>query len=928
MLHQSCFFGFFLQSYGKISSQLLSGIACLRVILLLLKLTLATIFPMMRNDLPLKKYLLLPLVFFLVPLMSFATHQRAAEITYRHVSGLTYEITLITYTRTGMPANAYRNVLPINWGDGTSGNIPRIEIIDLPGDPTYGITYNKYIGTHTYTGPSTYVISLEDPNRNQDIRNIPNSVNIPLYIYSELVINPFLGYNSSPLLLIPPIDNGCVGEPFYHNPGAYDPDGDSLSYRLVTCLGANGLPIPGYYLPSATNSLTLNPITGDLVWDSPDNTQQGMWNFAILIEEWRKGVKIGSVERDMQVIIVPCNTPPPYIDAVADTCVQAGDTLNLTVTAHQPNGDSLALLTTGGPLVMSNHPATMDTNPVYGRDVVSSHFTWPTVCQHVQLQSYRLFFKANNFATPVNQVAISSMQIRVVGPAPENLTATALGTSITLHWDTYACQNAKGFYIYRKSDSTGFHHGYCQTGVPPGLGYVKIGQIDDITATTFVDNNNGNGLGLGFKYCYMIVAYFPDLAESYASLEACTSLKKDIPVITNVSVNVTGEANGSIYIAWSKPTEIDTVQEPGPYKYVIYRSVPGSTDQYTAIDSLNDLNDTILTDNLLNTKQYAYRYKIAFYNNTPGNYFLIGYSQTASSIFLNIAPTDKRLVLSWNNNVPWTNYLYTIYRKNPMTSSFDSVGTSDHPSYTDRNLINGTEYCYRVKSTGEYSAPGFVDPILNFSQETCAIPVDNVPPCKQALSDSTICPGTQNQAISDTLSWKNPSDTCSNDIRQFYIFHAPGPGGPFTLLDSLPSSVTTYVLSPGGAFIGCYYIVAVDSVGNRSLASDTICIDIDVCPDARYHLPNVFTPNGDVHNDFFTPFPGYYSVEKVDMTIFDRWGKKVFTTNDPEINWDGKDNDTKQPCSDGAYFYNCNVYETTLQGTGKRVLKGYVTLLR
>jgi gliding motility-associated-like protein len=95
-----------------------------------------------------------------------------------------------------------------------------------------------------------------------------------------------------------------------------------------------------------------------------------------------------------------------------------------------------------------------------------------------------------------------------------------------------------------------------------------------------------------------------------------------------------------------------------------------------------------------------------------------------------------------------------------------------------------------------------------------------------------------------------------------------------------------------------------------------------------YRLPNVFTPNGDGYNDYFTPFSDFSSVAKINLTIFDRWGKKVFETNDPAINWDGKDRTTNQPCSDGVYFYICDVFEFTLSGTVKRTIRGTVTILR
>ncbi|MCX6250212.1 MAG: gliding motility-associated C-terminal domain-containing protein [Bacteroidetes bacterium] len=868
-----------------------------------------------------KLIFLLLLLQFCISLSLFATHQRAAEITYRHVSGLTYEVTLLTYTRSNMPANTIRISLPINWGDGNVTDIPRVEMMDLPSDSSYPVTYNRYVGQHTYSGPATYVISLEDPNRNEGILNIPNSVNIPLYVYAELVVNPFLGYNNSPRLLLPPVDNGCVLEPYYHNPGAYDPDGDSLSYRLVTCLGTRGLPIPGYTLPPTTNILHLDSVTGDFRWENPP--LQGQYNIAILIEEWRNGFKIGSVLRDMQIIIIACNNNPPVVDPIADTCVEAGDTLTFNVTAHDPDGNTVSLTGTGGPLVLADHFAYLYPNPAVGIGSTLTTFTWQTVCNHVQYQPYHVFFKASDNSKPVNLVDIKSMQIKVVGPPPKNLTVVPLGNSIILNWDPYTCPNAKGFYIWRKADSTGFVHGFCQTGVPPYLGYVKIGDATDVSQTTFTDNNNGEGLDIGFKYCYLVDAYYHDKAESYASNEACASLRRDLPVITNVSINTTSETNGSIYLAWSKPTEIDTLLAPGPYKYVINRSNPVSPSTFILIDSLTNLNDTVFTDTLLNTKDNYYRYRIDFYNNTPGNYFLIGSSKTASSIFLTIVPTDKRLKLSWSNNVPWSNFRNTIYRQNPFTTTYDSVGSSDKTFFVDKGLINGTTYCYLVKTVGKYSLTGFIFPILNYSQTNCGIPVDNISPCPPVLNVTPDCKSSTNY-----LRWSNPDDTCSIDIWKYYIYYKPGSGGEFTLIDSLTNiSDTTYQHQPGFTNVGCYAVIAMDSVGNRSSFSNEVCIDLKDIPECNYRFPDVFTPNGDGSNDYFKPFP-FTSVEKINLTIFDRWGKIVFDTHDPYVNWDGKDRTTNQPCSDGVYFYVCDVFEITLTGNIKHTIRGSVTILR
>jgi len=851
------------------------------------------------------------------PLTAHATHQRAAEITFRHLTDLTYEITLISYTFTPSPANAFRDYLTIYWGDGTISDIPRVEVTYLPDE----ITYNRYLGQHTFPGPSTYTISCEDPNRNGGILNIPNSINTPLYIYSELMISPFIGgYNNSPVLLIPPIDNACVYQPFYHNPGAYDADGDSLSYKLVPCRGAQGQIIPGYTYPPASNHLTLDSINGDLVWDSPE--QQGEYNIAILIEEWRDGLKIGSVLRDMQIIVIACNNHPPVIDSVHDTCIEAGKILRFPVKAHDPDSNSLTLTGTGGPLILADSPATLDPNPATGEGHTQALFRWNTNCSHVQKRPYQMYFRAKDNASPVSLVTIKSINILVIGPAPQNLMALPMGNAITLNWDSYICTNASGYKIYRKADSSGYLPGYCETGVPGYLGYAKIAEFNDITRTTYLDDNNGTGLLRGVKYCYLIVATYPDKSESYASNEACTSLKKDVAVITHTSINATSESHGSVFVAWSKPTEIDSLQAPGPYKYIVARSRSDAPGQYIFIDSLDNLNDTTLTDTLLNTQVYGFNYRIDLFNVTPGNRFLIGSSQVASSMFLSAVPSDRMVKLSWTNAVPWANFRFVIFRKEPDVAFFDSVGISSVPNYRDIGLENGLQYCYKVKSLGKYSAAGFIDPIINFSQETCSIPVDNVPPCPPLLTVKTVCEENTN-----ILTWTKPADSCPDDIARYYIYFNPVPG-ELVLYDSIfDPHDTVYLHQQQNTFVGCYGVVAVDSVGNRSEISNIVCVDISAGLECQYRLPNIFTPNGDSFNDYFRPVR-HFSVEQVNMKIFDRWGKEVFETNDPEINWDGKDKTTNQPCSDGTYFYVCDIFEMTLSGSVKRNLHGSLTILR
>ena len=96
-----------------------------------------------------------------------------------------------------------------------------------------------------------------------------------------------------------------------------------------------------------------------------------------------------------------------------------------------------------------------------------------------------------------------------------------------------------------------------------------------------------------------------------------------------------------------------------------------------------------------------------------------------------------------------------------------------------------------------------------------------------------------------------------------------------------------------------------------------------------YELPNVFTPNGDGINDVFEPMritPDL--ITKVEMHIFNRWGRPVFDTEDIYIRWDGNAQGTKMPCSDGTYFYICDVEMTTPEGPVTQRLQGVIMIVK
>jgi gliding motility-associated-like protein len=887
---------------------------------------------------------------FLFPLGLWATHNRAGEITYEHISGLTYRVTVTTYTNESS-VTADRCKLDVFFGDGTSETVKRVNGSSC-GTPGAGgcqhcgvsignnTKLNIYITEHTYPSTGSYRITMEDPNRNQGVVNIPNSVQVVFFIYAELNIFPGGTANSSPILTNPPVDDACLNVRYEHNPGAVDQDisnnglSDSLSYKLVTCLGNGGAPIPNYTLPDKwapgpNNVISIDPVTGTLSWDSPKI--QGEYNVAILIEEWRKiggaVTKIGSVLRDLQITVDVCQANnPPQIRPINDTCVTATESMSRTVTAIDndflPPGfterQTVELSATGDPFYVQGSKASFPVKS--GQRIVSQDFTWSTKCNHIRSYPYFVVFRAEDNYTSIRLTDYLDWRINVIAPAPVNINAEPFGAGINVSWGYSQCTNATGYRIYRKMDSIGYIAPDCETGIPASTGYTLVGSTVGAGSTLFYDDDGGKGLISGQKYCYMVYAYFDDGAESYPSQENCATLKKEVPIITRVSVNTTDVTNGSDTVKWAKPTELDIVKYPGPYQYKIIRKENNGsfvTIASSIISSDLNLIDTVYVDNGINTKENQYTYRIEIYSGQT----LIGPSRSATSPWLKLKPLDNRMELSLNIDVPWQNKTMYIYRQN-SSGNFVYLDSANTLIYTDSNLINGNEYCYYITTKGEYSDKSLEFPLLNNSQIRCDTVVDKQAPCPpQNLKVESEC-----ELFYNDLSWLNPNDVCdtTDDVVSYNIYYKSFFDGVFTVIEKVQGATNTSILFDNLETVaGCYTVTAIDSFNNESPMSNMVCVDN--CP--FYELPNVFTPGKDGQNDFYIPMPKWRYVKEVDMNIYNRWGEIVYTAADPALGWDGSNKDGVA-LPNGTYYYVCKVYEIRLEGIVERILKGTVTLLR
>ena len=311
-----------------------------------------------------KRFFTVAIFIFCILPATYASHIVGGEFELIHLEGFRYQINL----------NLYFDVLNNNFG----GNPPevvdpfidavifrksdntRLQQINLPFVIKSAVAYfqpdcsngevvtDKLIYSteieldpNLYSDPGGYYISWERCCRNYTITNIisnnpassPNFSGQTFYLEFPPIVdttgNPFI--NSSPILFPPLNDYACANRFYWVDFTGTDLDGDSLVYNLVTPLstfngtaypldgfgnrvGANSGPYPlinwqsGFNLGNIMNGIPDLEISSDgFLTVTP--TLQGLYAFAVKCEEFRDGKKIGEVRRDFQLLVLDC--PPP-----------------------------------------------------------------------------------------------------------------------------------------------------------------------------------------------------------------------------------------------------------------------------------------------------------------------------------------------------------------------------------------------------------------------------------------------------------------------------------------------------------------------------------------------------------------------------------------------------------------------------------------
>lgn len=299
-----------------------------------------------------KRYLLTLLLLIVFPVMG--SHIVGGEFELVHISGNTYRLNLIIYfdQLNGNPGAKDPSVTVTIFRKSDSR---RMGAVILPLTSESNVTYTQpscskgelvtrrlvysstvVLSNADYSDPQGYFVVWERCCRNYTINNIfsqiPQGNNISagqtFYLEFPPVVKdgkPFI--NSSPRLFPPLNDFACPFRPYYVDFAGIDDDGDSLVYSLTTPLNTtsnvalpppNAGPFPtviwrpGYSLTNIINGLPdLRISPAGLLTATPRT--QGLFVFAVKVDEFRNGKKIGESRRDFQMLVVdscPVAEPP------------------------------------------------------------------------------------------------------------------------------------------------------------------------------------------------------------------------------------------------------------------------------------------------------------------------------------------------------------------------------------------------------------------------------------------------------------------------------------------------------------------------------------------------------------------------------------------------------------------------------------------
>ena len=362
------------------------------------------------------------LIFYSKSEKCFASHGVGAELTYTCMGSNNYRFNFVLYRDCdGIAVNPFYTIT----GESTCGGIISFDvnldsIMEISNvcnnvatrcvnaaSQYEGVEVSYYHGDVTIPSSCNYWTFGIYPicNRNVSLTNLQNG-GASWCLYVEAILNnDSMQCNNSPAFNGPPLMFLCVNNVQYYNLKAFDIDGDSLVYRMIyphsdsqtDVVYINGLSAKQPVTYDVPDSTRFDSLTGEIRFVA--NAQQ-VTAIAVQVDEYRNGVLIGSVERDIQLIFMNCSNNLPVISGV-------NGTINFTrhvcadslVSFYIKTSDIDALDNTHLSWNGSIPSATFSTSNTH-RD--TGYFYWQTTLLDYRLEPYTFTVTVNDSACPLS----------------------------------------------------------------------------------------------------------------------------------------------------------------------------------------------------------------------------------------------------------------------------------------------------------------------------------------------------------------------------------------------------------------------------------------------------------------------------------------------------------------------------------------------
>ena len=875
--------------------------------------------------------------FIMLQMASFcvkATHIVGGELTYECLGNNDYRITLKIYRDCYNGHPPYDNPAPLGIYDNFQNLITTVDMT-FPGSalvPPTVISPCLTPPTDVCVEEAVYQEIVNLPNipggyhlvyqrccRNGTISNLnapgATGATYTAYIPDQTVVT----CNSSPVFNnFPPIFL-CADVPINFDHAATDPDGDSLVYSLCTPFagGSTNIPSPNPPDPppfpfvsfSGVYSTT-NPMGGTLPININQNTgwltgtpqTLGQYVVAVCVNEYRNGVLISTNKRDFQFNIVFCDAAIASIPAQQVFC----DGFSVDFTGSSINGTNY-FWNFGDPTTGSDTSSLANVSYTYPD---SGNYTVMLVaydplgnCYDTAYQTFLVYpMLEPNFNPPSSQCLLNnSFNFQAGGAFTGDATFnwsfginSNLLTSTAQNPNNISFNNVGAYPVGLTISQYGCTETFIDTVfiVPE-----PIADISDINrycignAVNF-ENNSTNStawywdFGIGSSNTdtsrlFEPTFLFPDsgiylitlIAISEGICADTTTKPFYVYPLLNPDINGAGDqclSSNSFNFQAAGAYSVDATFE---WDFGTTANPTYSTQQNVSNVVFSQLGDYPVT---ITMQQYgctkSYTDTVGLFRNPEAGFILDDFAGCVPFRFklTDTSKFDTPPLYFWNlgdnNSLNEQSPEYTYYFPGTYDISLTIITTSgciDTARFTLNNAVI-------VEPMPE---PGLIVPLKEVSFFEPIISVEDSSrlrkDCLLYMGDGTVY------------------DTCD-------VTHTYADTGVFR--------ITQVVVNE----LGC---------------KDSIYIDVYVFPEFRLYIPNCFTPNADGMNDSF--LPSMIGVEQFNLEIYNRWGERIYQSNDQKTGWDGYFGGDK--CPQDGYVYRLTVKAVR---QSPKTFTGSVTLLR